>query len=271
MPESKSDGSRGSANSKHSDKSGELDTNLATTNGKYGSSVKEQEAIRGLAKLCSKLYEDERNEQQMAKENKRKTKESLKRTKVIPTDNNSKPSQVEIQEPPAKVCLEEIPFIEPQQKAEFVEQKPQPTLLIPPVPSFTGYNPGLFYSGLFFGANNPLTNYMMLQKKSTEAEKTCERPKEEKKAVPFKRQTMHIGAAHYIERAKKTETKELLAREQLYNASLIESRGLQQNWKERPEFPYGLGFSVYDMINAQRMMRPIQEISGKEMYDKSFH
>eukprot|EP01022_Parablepharisma_sp_SALTPOND_P028891 TRINITY_DN71971_c0_g1_i1.p5 TRINITY_DN71971_c0_g1~~TRINITY_DN71971_c0_g1_i1.p5 ORF type:complete len:112 (+),score=16.21 TRINITY_DN71971_c0_g1_i1:1088-1423(+) len=91
--------------------------------------------------------------------------------------------------------------------------------------------------------------------------------KEEKKPAPFKRQTMHVGIVHYINQARKNEVREAY----IPNASISDNKGIQ-NWKERLEFPYGLGYGqMVDMMNAQRMLRSMQEMNTKELYDKGFH
>ncbi len=222
------------------------------------------------------------------KETKRKAKESAKRGKLFTTTQEAPivPSEKAIPEPPTKYLPPPpppvevpapVPVPEPKPKVEPVLE-PQQKPVLPPVPTFTGgnpmYNPALFYNGLFFGQNNPLANYMLLQKGiSKPAEPVLEKPekpKEEKKAIPFKRQTSHVGIAHYIERTKKNE-----AAEQQAKASLLgEIRGVPppqpRDWKDRPDFPYGLGYPMIDAM-TQRYLRTMQEIGAKEFYDKGLH
>jgi len=124
---------------------------------------KEQAALQGLIKLCSKLYEDE-DASKKGKENKRKVKENLKREKImgIPREEAKVEKQAEvssIKEPETKsapIVATGLPSLQKISEESKV-QSMGPNL--PPMQMFSNnalYNPALLYSSLFM--NHPLSN-----------------------------------------------------------------------------------------------------------------
>lgn len=246
---------------------------------------KEQAALQGLIKLCSKLYEDE-DASKKGKENKRKVKENLKREKImgIPREEAKVEKQAEvssIKEPETKsapIVATGLPSLQKISEESKV-QSMGPNL--PPMQMFSNnalYNPALLYSSLFM--NHPLSqstisNYLLMQKDQIKPGILQAKPQfiaekeEEKKVVPFKRQTMHVGIAHFIARSKKHNIPENSSTSQpppYQGIPNMDTKQMPMGYTQPTELPY----TVMDILAAQQLLRSIQEVNNKELFDKGF-